>query len=471
MSKLNCIAVDFGASSGRLILGKYDGNRIDLEEIHRFPNEPIKINHNRYYWDFLRLFHELKVGLQKIATCNIDVLSMGIDTWGVDYGLVDKNGDLISNPFHYRDKRTDKIDKELAKKIGVERLYKTTGIQLMSINTICQLYADKKERPYVLDNAESLLFTPDLFNYFLTGIKYNEYTIASTSQLLNAQKRSWSQEIINELGVSKDIFVDIIPPCSIIGNLKKDIQEEVGLDLIKIIAVGSHDTASAVAATPLDSRGSAYLSSGTWSLLGIESNSPIINKESMEGKFTNEGGLENKFRFLKNITGLWIIQQIKKELEEENMGIGFAEISKLASDAKKSSFIINPNADEFFAPISMQDAIVNYCKKTGQGTPCGIGEIARAAYNGLAKVYKETIEQIEKVAGIDINAINMVGGGTQDRFLCQLTADVTGKKVIAGPIEASTLGNILAQLLALGEIKNLDEGRDIIRRSFETKVY
>jgi len=470
MSQIYNLAVDFGASSGRLMLSKFDGEKMELEEIYRFPNEPVRIG-SRFYWDFPRLFHELKNGLKKAAEKGIKISGIGIDTWGVDYGLLDKNGDLLSNPVHYRDSRTDNILDSIAETVPLEEIYRVTGIQFLQLNTLCQVYADLKIRPDILKKADALLFMPDLFNFYLTGEKYNEYTIASTSQMLDVFKKSWAVGMLERMSLPASILQEIIMPGNIIGHLTEDIQAEVGLPDVPVMAVGSHDTASAVAATPLEGENCAFLSSGTWSLLGVESGEPIVNEDSLKDNFTNEGGLEGRIRFLKNINGLWMIQQLRKHWQEQGIDVGFGEISKAAAAVEKDSFIIDPNDKSFIAPLNMASAVQQYCKNEGQGEPKEIGEIARAVYNGLAREYKARISDLEEITGRTIDVINMVGGGIQDEFLCQHTANITGKTVLAGPIEATALGNIMAQLIALGEIKDLTQGREIVKNSITQKKY
>ena len=469
-SEIYSLAFDFGASSGRAILGRFDGKKIELEEIYRFTNEPVRMG-KHFYWDFLRLFYELKNGLKKAASKGLKISSIGIDTWGVDYGLLDENGYLLSNPMHYRDIRTDNIIKDIEGIIPYQEIYSITGIQYMYFNTLYQLYADYKYRPNILKQAKTLLFMPDLFNFYLTGNKYSEYTEASTSQMMDAVKKTWAKEMLEKLQLPTGILQDIISPGSIYGILSREIQEEVGLLDVPVIAVGSHDTASAVAGTPLEGENTVFLSSGTWSLFGIESDKPIINEDSLKYNFTNEGGVCDTIRFLKNITGLWIIQQLRSSWSEHVSNVSFPNIIDAAKNAVHSHFIIDPNHESFVAPINMADAIISYCKENGQGTPENLGEIAIAVYNGLAKEYKKVSRSLEEIIGRKIETINIIGGGIQDEYLCQLTADATGRKVLAGPVEASAYGNIIMQLMAIGEIKSLSEGRQIIKNSIKQKVY
>lgn len=464
------LAIDFGASSGRAIVSKFDGEKIELEEVYRFSNEPVRMG-GYFYWDFLRLFFELKNGLRKAANKYKNILSIGVDTWGVDYGLLDENHNLMSNPFHYRDNRTDGILKDIEKIIPYDDIYKTTGIQYMQLNTLYQLFSDIKYRKNTIKNAKALLFMPDLFNFYLTGQKYNEYTEATTSQMIDAEKKQWAFDIINKIGIPTEIFQEFIMPGNIIGTLTEEIQNELEIYPIRVAAVGSHDTASAVAATPIEGENTAFLSCGTWSLLGTEIDKPIINEKSLKYSFTNEGGVENKITFLKNINGLWLMQQLRQSWSEKVSKVSFPDIINAAQNAERKHYVIDPNAEDFMAPLNMAQAIQDYCERLGQGRPEGLGEIAIAAYNGLTNEYKNVVELLEKTTGKKIDTINMVGGGIQDTFLCKKTADVTGKKVLAGPVEASVLGNIIMQLKAIGEIKTLEEGREIIKKSFDQKEY
>lgn len=464
------LAFDFGASSGRLILSKYEEGKLELEEIHRFANEPVRVGEN-FYWDTFRLYHELKTGLKKVSARKLDIASLAIDTWGVDYGLIDKNGNLIGNPLNYRDNRTDGMIDEAKSKISLKEIYESTGIQFMNFNTLFQFMADKKMRPDIYEKADKMLMMPDLFNYFLTGKMYNEYTNASTGQLLDANKRTWDFELMDKLGLRTDIFCDMIDAGTIVGELADEVKKETGLENVQVIAVGSHDTASAVAGTPFEEENSAFLSCGTWSLLGMELDEPILSEDSFKYNYTNEGGVEGKIRFLKNINGLWIMQNLRKNWCEFECEVSFPDIIKASKEAKRKDFIIDPNDARFIAPYNMMNEVIAYCEEHGQGRPDGLGEIAMAIYNGLTNEYNTTVINLEKITGKTISCINMVGGGIQDSLLCELTAKATGKKVVAGPIEGSVLGNVIMQLKALGAVESLEEGRKIIKKSFEQTVY
>ena len=466
------LAFDYGASSGRLMLCTYDeaAKTIDMKEIHRFPNDPVWMS-GHFYWDFPRLFHEMKQGLKKVAQMGITVDGIGIDTWGVDYGFLDVNGQLMSNPFCYRDPKNDQGMREMDQVHDFAEFYKIAGLQKMDFNTAYQLYYDVKHRPYVIEAAETFLFMPDLFAYMLTGEKVCEYTIASTSQLLDAKERAWSEEIMDMVGIPKRLFPDLVMPGTVIGTLSAAVQEETGMGPIPVIAVGSHDTASAVCGAPIESENSIFMSSGTWSLIGMEIPEPIINELSLAYNFTNEGGVEHTIRFLKNITGLWIIQNLKKKWNQTDPTLGYPDIIQAAKGAERNYFMIDPDDPRFSAPMDMVKAVQSYCEEHGQGTPETIGEIAMAAYNGLGEKYRQNVEAIETMTGKTVDVINMVGGGTQDKFLCQITASRTGKKVLAGPIEAAVVGSVLMQMKATGQLTSLTEGREIIKRSFPIEVF
>lgn len=468
--KIYNLAFDFGASSGRMILSTYQDGKIELEELHRFPNDPVRVG-KHFYWDTFRLFHELKQGLKKAAAKKIPIQSLAIDTWGVDYALLDKEGNIIGNPINYRDDRTIGVIEEVGKVVPLKEIYERTGIQFMNFNTLFQLYADKKMRPDIYEKAGRLLFMPELFGYLLTGKKYNEYTFASTGEMLDAKKRDWDFELIEKVGLRTDILGELVKPGTIIGDLSPEVVEETGLSGVKVIAVGSHDTASAVAGTPLESKDAIFLSCGTWSLMGMELDEPILTEQSFEYNYTNEGGVEGKIRYLKNINGLWIMQNLRKNWCEFEGEVSFPDIIKASREAERKDFCIDPNDPRFTAPYNMMKEVIGYCEEHGQGTPKGLGEIAMAIYNGLTQEYGKVVRELELLTGKDVPCINMVGGGIQDQLLCELTAKNTGKRVVAGPIEGSVLGNVVMQLKALGAISSLEEGRAVVKASFEQKEH
>lgn len=470
MKNIYNLAFDLGSSNGRLMLSKFDGSKLAYEEIHRFANEPVKMN-GRYFWDFPGMFREVKKGLKKVAKRNLTISGIAIDTWGVDYGLVNAQGYLLCNPVCYRDPRTSEVIKEVHEQVPFKDFYSRMGNQFMELNTVYQIYYDATRRPDMIKNTDALLFMPDLFAYFLCGKKYSEYSIASTSQLLDAKTKEWAEDTMEILGLPRKIFKDIVMPGTVVGELTKEVQEEVGLGPVPIIATGGHDTSSAVCASPLTSNESAYLSCGSWSLLGVELDEPILNEEAHDHNFTNEGGVEGKIRFLKNITGLWILQQLKKKWSEENPDIGYPDIIKAAKEAGEVGFMIDPDHERFNAPLNMVKEVVEYCKEQGQGEPKTMGQIAMAAYNGITNKYAEQIEGLRDITGKEIDVLHMVGGGIQDKFFCSLTSKRLGKKVIAGPVEASVTGNVLMQLKALGHVKDLEECRQIVRNSFILEEY
>ncbi|MBC5630237.1 rhamnulokinase [Clostridium sp. NSJ-6] len=466
----NFLAFDFGASSGRAILVKIEKDFIDIKEIHRFPNEPVFLG-NKYVWDFPRLLNETKTALKKLVASGTKITSIGIDTWGVDYGLLDKDNNLIGMPMHYRDERNYEGVKEVEKKIDLESLYLRTGISNNTFNTAFQLVGDRLKRNTILENADSLLFMPDLFAYYLTNEKKNEFTIASTSGLLDMKNRTWDKELINTLGIPENIFNDIIEPGETYGYLTEEIMDETGMDRVPVIAIGGHDTASAVAGTPFKEKGNAFLSSGTWSLLGMEIDSPIISESTFKAALTNEGGVGNKIRLLKNINGTWLLQQLRKNWCEFHEEIGFPDIIREAKKYENCIFTVNTNDPRLMNTKNMIKSIKEYCIEHGQGEPTELGEIAMAIYNGLTSEYKATIEELEEISGREIPGINVVGGGIQDKFLCELTMKRTGKTLIAGPIEAAVLGNVMMQAIANKEIESIEEGRKLIFNAFSCEVY
>lgn len=463
------LALDFGASSGRAIVGTFDGEKISLKEIHRFTNDPV-ILVDTMYWDVLRLFHDIKTGLIK-AKQEGKIQSLGIDTWGVDFGLLDKNGKLLENPVHYRDARTKGMMEKVFSKIDKEKLYNVTGNQFMELNTIFQLMAIKEQQPELLDRAETMLLMPDLLNYFLSKEKCTEYTIASTTQLLDAKSKKWSSEIIENLNLPKNIFTNIVQPGTKIGKLSKEISEELGIDSIDVIAVAGHDTQSAMVAVPTQEEDFIFLSCGTWSLLGTELAEPIINETSAKLNITNEGGAANKTSFLKNIIGLWLIQESRRQWIREGKEYGFGELEQMASKVGKIDSFIDTDNEEFIPAGNVPKRIREYCERTGQYVPQNEAEIVRCIDQSLAIKYRYALEQIEASTGKKYQAINIIGGGIQSKLLCQLTANVCGRKVIAGPVEATVMGNIALQLIALGEIKDIKEAREVIANSENVTVY
>jgi len=463
------LAFDLGASSGRAMVGELKNNNLILQETHRFPNRMVYLL-GHYHWDILQLIDEIKTGLAKTAAAgHHDILSIGIDTWGVDFGLVGK-GVLLGNPYAYRDMTTDKVMQRSFNAVPREEMYKKTGIQFMPFNSIFQLYRLVEDQHPLLDVAETLLFIPDLLNFFLTGEKLSEYTIASTSQLLDPWNKTWSTDLFDKLGLPLQIMADIAEPGTLIGQLRKDIAEETGMPRVKVIAPGCHDTASAVAAVPGEGDHWAYLSSGTWSLMGVEADEPIINADALANNFTNEGGVGHKIRFLKNIAGLWLVQRCKSDWAKEGEDFSYDELTQLAEQAGAARSFIDPDDPRFANPTDMPSAIVKYCRDTDQNPPQTKGEIVRCALESLARKYHQIINNMNSMLPHPITRLHLVGGGTQNQLLNQLAANATGISVTAGPVEATALGNIVVQAIACEEIDSIHTARELIRKSFSVQT-
>ena len=470
MKDLKMLAIDLGASSGRGIVGSFDGKKIELKENHRFTNDPVMVN-GRFTWDIIRIFHEIKNSIRNTHLDGDNVKTIGIDTWGVDYGFIDRHGRMIGNPTHYRDVRTDGICDYVNKLVSLDKIYGSTGIQSLNFNTIYQLAAEKRDNPEIFDIAEKLLFIPDLLGYFLTGKAKTEYTIASTGAVLNAESRKYAFDLLDSLGVPQSIFTEIVEPGYNLGKLLPDVKEEVGGVDADIVKVASHDTASAVLAVPAKSDDFVYISSGTWSLMGMELKAPLINEKTRALNYTNEGGVDGTIRFLKNIMGLWILQESRRQWKREGKEYSFSELAILAKEAKPLQSIIDPDDQLFATQGNMPRRIAEYCQKTGQHVPQSVGETVRCILDSLALRYRYTVKDLSVLSGKTVKAINIVGGGTQDKLLCQITADACGVPVCAGPVEATAIGNIMTQLMSLGEVKDLKEAREIVSASFETVSY
>jgi rhamnulokinase/L-fuculokinase len=463
------LAFDFGASSGRAMLGSFDGERITLEEIHRFTNDPVEVN-GTIYWDVLRLFYEIKQGLIK-AQAQGGFSSVGIDTWGVDFGLIDSEGSLVENPVHYRDARTKGMVDEAFRLLPKEEFYRLTGIQFMELNTAFQLLSLRLNRPHILDRADKLLFMPDLLAYMLTGAKTTEYSIATTSQLIDLKTRNWSGKILRTLGIPERLFTQIVPSGSVMGQIRSGICEECGIEPVDVISVCGHDTQSAITAVPARSGDFAFISSGTWSLFGTELNSPIVNEKAIEMNVTNEGGYGYITGFLKNITGLWLIQESRRHWQRRGRNYSYAELERLALEAPPFKCFIDPDAPEFTPHGNIPQRVRDFCEKTGQYVPQSVGEVMRCIYESLALKYRLTFEKLRDCTGKDYPAIHIIGGGVKDTLLCRMTAGSCNRKVLAGPVEATVLGNIAVQLLARGDIENISRAREIIALSESVTEY
>ena len=463
------LAFDFGASSGRAIIGSLEDGRITLKEVHRFTNDPVKLG-DTLYWDVLRLFHEIKQGIVKAKIAG-GFDSIGIDTWGVDFGLIDKNGRLLENPVHYRDLRTSGLVEESFKTIPKEKLYNITGIQFMELNTLFQLISLRRQRPELLDRADKMLFMPDLFAYFLTGKMCSEYSIASTSQLIDINERTWSKEILDGFGISENLFAPIVQPGTVLGSLSPEICEECGVESVPVISVCGHDTQSAITAVPCEDGNFAFLSSGTWSLFGTELDEPIVNETSLNINITNEGGIGGKTGFLKNIIGLWLIQESRRQWQREGKDYSYADLEKLALAEKPFKCFIDPDAPEFVPQGNIPKRVREFCEKTGQYVPESVGEIMRCIYESLAMKYRLTFEKLCECTKQDYPVIHVIGGGTKDGLLCKMTADSCGRTVKAGPIEATVMGNVAVQFMSDGTISSISEARKTVAASEALKTY
>lgn len=465
-------AFDLGASNGRLMVCDYDGTELKLEEIHRFPNQPVQIM-GHYYWDILRIYQEMKNGMSKsFREGHKAIESLSIDTWGVDFGLISATGELLGNPYSYRDPHTNTSMQELLNKVSKKELFMRTGVEPAPINTIFQLNAVKMNNADLFELAETLLLTPNLLGYLFSGEKANEYTISTTTSLYNIEQRNWDYDLMNKLDFPRKLMADIVSPGTIIGSTLSSINKELQIPPVKVIAGAGHDTACALAALPIKSKNAAFMSCGTWILIGVQVQQPIITEEAFAWGFTNEGTVDGEYRLLKNTMGLWLIQQCKNIWAKEGKRFTYEEEVRLIKKSARSfKSLINPDDPDFFNPENMQNQIRDYCIKTNQQPPESIGEFLRCILESLALKYRWVIEKLEHLIGRRIEVIHMGGGGIQNEFLCQFTANATNRPVVAGPIEASSIGNSLSQLIALGELKNLDEGREVIEKSFSIKKY
>lgn len=459
------LAVDIGASSGRHILGHLEEGRMVTEEIHRFSNG-LKNVGGELCWDTEYLFEEIKVGLKKCRDSGKIPVSVGIDTWAVDFVFLDRDDRKIGNAVGYRDRRTDKMDREVSAILSEKELYHRTGIQKQSFNTIYQLMAVKRFHPEVLEKAETLLMIPDYFHFLLTGKKAAEYTNATTTQLVSADTGDWDRELIGMLGYPDKIFQKIIPSGTVLGRMKKEISDEIGFDC-DVTVPATHDTGSAVLAVPSEEKNTLYISSGTWSLMGVERKEADCSEKSREKNFTNEGGYQRRFRFLKNIMGLWMIQCLKKEWPKE---YSFQRLCELAEKEKIDS-VVDCNDAVFLKPDSMVLAVRKACETSGQAVPGTVSELAKVIYSSLAECYAKTAEEIEEFTGYHYRTIHIVGGGANAGYLNQLTANAAHRTVLAGPAEATAVGNLTVQMMARRKWKDLREARKCIRRSFEVRSF
>lgn len=441
------LAIDFGGGSGRVIAGCLSEGELVLDTIYRFPNRQVRMG-GHVYWDFLSLFEDMKTGIRMAVEKGYTLKSIGIDTWGVDFGLIDKQGNLLGNPVCYRDSRTEGMPEEFFSKVDVKAHYAESGTQVMAINTLFQLYAMKKEDNAQLKVADKLLFMPDLFSYYLTGVANNEYSIASTSELLDAKARTWNFKLIRELGLPEHLFSEVVMPGTSRGFLKPEIKEQIGIDYeVEVIAVASHDTASAASVVPLSAEGEkvAFLSSGTWSLLGVMSDEPILTEEARLAGFTNEGGTDGKICFLQNITGLWILQKLMQEWKEEGKDVAYSTLLPAAEMAETDA-LIDVDDTVFQCPVSMAEAITNYCIAHQQTPPSTQGEFVKCVLRSLALRYKTGMEALNRLLPEPVTKLYVIGGGSQNKYLNRLTEEAIGIPVVEGPVEATAIGNIRQQM-------------------------
>ena len=464
------LAFDLGAESGRAVLGMLAGGRLTVHEVRRFANAPLSLA-GHIHWNVYALFDEMKAAMRDAAAAiGARPTSLGVDTWGVDFGLLARDGSLLGLPFCYRDHRNAGAMEDYFKLVPRPALYEATGIQFMPFNTLFQIYAMVRERSPLLDAAADLLFMPDLFNFLLTGRKAAEFTIASTSQLLDPRTKSWIPGLFQAMGLSKHILQDIVEPGTVLGEVAEDIATATGFRHVPVVATAGHDTAAAVAAVPAEGDGWAYISSGTWSLVGVEERAPVISARSLDANFTNEGGVGGTVRFLKNVSGLWLVQGCRKSWSAQTL-VTYDELTRAAAEAPAFAALVDPDDPAFLNPPDMPKAIEDFCRRTGQKPPATRGAVVRSLLESLALKYRQVIEELRQVLGRPVERVHVIGGGSRNTLLCQLTADATGLPVVAGPAEATAIGNLLVQAMATGRVSSTAEIRAIIRDSFELRTY
>jgi rhamnulokinase len=464
------LAFDLGAESGRGVLGLFDGKKLQLQEVHRFPNAPAATL-DTLHWDVLNLYNQMLDGLRKCAAQNGGVDCFGIDTWGVDFALLGRGGTLLGNPRHYRDPHTEGAMELAFAQVPAERLFARTGIQFMRFNTLFQLIAMQRDRSPLLDFAETLLMVPDLLHYFFTGIKVNEFTDASTSQMLDPFAQTWDHELVREFGLPAKILGTIVQPGTVLGPLRNKIASDTGLSPVPVVLPATHDTGSAVAAVPARGASWAFISSGTWSLMGAELDKPLINEDVRAANFTNEGGVGGTTRFLKNIAGLWLVQECRRSWERAGRTFGYDELAKLAEASTPFASLVDPDDPSFVLPPDMPRALGEFCRKTSQPVPTEPGAVVRCALESLALRYRWVLAKLEALLGRRLDVIHVVGGGCQNELLCRLTADACNRPVLAGPVEATAIGNVLVQAIGLQLVSSLAEAREVVRNSFEVRRY
>jgi len=464
------LAFDLGAESGRGIIGTFDGSRLQLEVLYRFPNGPVTTL-DTMHWDVLRLYQEMVHTLRLAAGQHGSLDSLGVDTWGVDFALLGRNNTLLGNPRHYRDPHTEGTMEQAFQVVSREEMFRQTGLQFMRFNSLFQLFAMKRDRSPLLDMAESLLMIPDLFHFFFTGIKANEFSDVSTSQMYDPTKKTWAYGLMEALGLPTKMLGTIIQPGTVLGPLRNSIVSETGINAMPVIAPATHDTAAAVAAVPAQTDSWAYISSGTWSLMGMELPSPLLTADTQRFNFTNEGGVGGTIRLLKNIMGLWLVQECRRVWDRQGHTYSYDELMRLASAAPPFASLVDPDDTSFYLPQSMPAAIGEFCKRTGQPVPTEPGPVIRCALESLALKYRWVMERLEELTKQRIRVIHIVGGGSQNTLLSQFTADACQRQVMAGPVEATAIGNVLVQAIGLGVLGNLHDARQVVMRSFAVQSY
>ena len=466
----NYLAIDLGAESGRTMLGTFVDDKLTLTETHRFPNGPVRLP-DGLHWDVLRQWAEIKAGIAATVKSGVELSSLGVDTWAVDFALLDKNNALLGNPFHYRDARTDSMLDEAFRRMPKDELFANTGIQFMQINTLYQLLAMVHEKSPLLEIAQTFVTIPDLLNYWLCGEITNEFTNATTTQCLDPIKRDWSQPVLDAMGIPTHLFGPITAPGTQIGTLLPDIAEETGAGEVKVVIPACHDTGSAVVAVPAQNQDFAWISSGTWSIMGAEVKTPALGEKALAYNFTNEGGVFDTWRLSKNIMGLWLVQECRREWGRQGQEHSYDEMTRLAAESEAFLAVIDPDDGIFFHPGDMPERIRKYCQKTGQRVPQTKGEVLRVALESLALKYRWVLERTEELSGKRLDPIHIIGGGTKNRLLNQFTADATDRMVVTGPVEATAIGNVLMQAIGLGHLSSLAEAREVVRNSFEVEEY
>lgn len=468
MADRTYLAVDLGAESGRVMAGRFDGSRMTLQPYHRFPNGPVRLG-NTLRWNLLGLWSEIQNGLREAAAhCGSSAVSVGVDTWGVDFVLMNRHDELLGQPWNYRDTRTEGMLQKAFQRVPRAEIFAQTGLQFMQINSLYQLLAMCERDPELVALAERFLMIPDFFHWCLCGSRVVEFTNATTSQMLNARTRTWASDLLRKFDIPVSMFPDVVPPGTELGTLRKDIADSSGLGRLKVVAPATHDTAAAVAAIPTLNTGRAdwaYISSGTWSLMGVEVQNAVLTEQALQRNVTNEGGIDGTYRLLKNIMGLWLVQRCRLAFEQRGRSLDYGTLTQLATEAPPFRSLVDPDRAEFLGPPDMTAAIAAECRRTGQPAPETEGQFIRCALESLALKYRMVLGWLEELTGVPVTVIHIVGGGTQNTLLNQFTADACGRPVITGPVEATALGNVLIQARAAGDLSSLAEIRDVVRRS------